>query len=60
MRRMICVVLLALGLVAGTAGTAHASNSCPSGSRYQRNAAGGVCIGLAGEGVVKTIVNGRV
>jgi len=57
---MFLVALLVLGSLVGAAGSARASNSCPSGSRYVGERAGGVCLGLSGEGVVKRITNGRV
>ena len=60
MRRMVCVFVLSIGMLLGASGSAHASNSCPSGSRFSGGRAGGVCIGNSGEGIVKTIENGRV
>ena len=60
MFRMLLIAVSSLGLLIGAAGSARASNNCPSGSRYEGNRAGGICIGLSGEGIVKRITNGQV
>jgi len=57
MRRMFVVLLLALGLLVGTAGSVHAGKSCPNGSRFVGGKAGGICIDLDTDEIVKRIRN---